>query len=274
MPRLPNYYLQRALRHSSTFTISIQRAPALDITTEHLPFRHDTIYTAPRDELRYFRPVKLLLYTMGRFIRGTSLDSSPTEKQKANPLPAFIASLSTIPITEAISHLSALAPDLQTHLSATGIRLVTHAAYPDPARLNYLARIYLYAGRRCAADRAPLATRLQHRNLAPHFERLYEQSAKQVKNAPLAGTLTGVREITIGCACCVGAPWVVIPMGERMDGAMYFEEEVYRELWGQEKEKGSLYGFDDEKNKMARRMKASREQVERAMAREKLVVAR
>ena len=200
------------------------------------------------------------------------LEDSTLKKRKysSNSLQERIEDIATFSPEDGIAALTELVPGLKMSVSYTGECVVAHEAYSGRANLNRLAKIYLAFGSRCVYENAPLRTRLQHVDLHPAFETLYKDSKDALANTRVAWLFNGFRELRefgVGCGECKGVPAVVIPFGETTHDALYFHEEQYRKLCGDESAAGSMGDWDPVANKSYSRVRAKTEQVREAIAR-------
>lgn len=206
---------------------------------------------------------------MGYNTIQTSESEAGLEKRQLDDLSKCIAEIATLDHTSAIPILADLVPGFKTSLSLTGERLVHHEAYQGNGSLNYLARIWMNMGGKCQRRDAPLRLRLQQYELCSEFERLYKDSEREIKDSSILGFFSGVREFSIVCGHCVGHPWICIPMGERMDDALYVSATIYKSIWGNQKSNGSISGgIEPGETTVWKRYKlASVEQMREAVAR-------
>jgi hypothetical protein len=158
--------------------------------------------------------------------------------------------------------LARLLPELTTSITPTGERLVTHPTYEGTGKLDDLGVLYLRAADRCTRERASFKTRLLHVSLDSMIEALYASSQEQLDKGLEDGTVHLPPSLDEGCACCNGEPFAVILSGFHEGNALFFWEDEYKAFWGEEESRGGRYGHGETWTM------ASREQVERAMARE------
>ncbi|EAW08801.1 uncharacterized protein ACLA_097390 [Aspergillus clavatus NRRL 1] len=91
------------------------------------------------------------------------------------------------------------------------------------------------------------------------MEKLYVSSQEQLRRGLDEGSVT-LRPVNYdGCACCSGEPSAVILCGFHEGNALYFWEDEYKGIWGEEQNRGYRYGNDEVW------LMASKEQVQRAM---------
>ncbi|KKK22191.1 hypothetical protein P175DRAFT_0501097 [Aspergillus ochraceoroseus IBT 24754] len=173
-----------------------------------------------------------------------------------------IEELSSAPHDHTIHSLAVLLPQLVTSISATGDRVITHPEYEGTGNLDDLGRIYLKAADRCTTEHASFSIRLLHVTLDSMMEGLYVSSQTQLRNGLKDGTVNMPPSEAEECACCMGEPFAVILAGFHEKEALLFWEDEYRAIWGDEETQGGRYGAGK------RWLRASMEQVERAMARE------
>ncbi|OOF99174.1 hypothetical protein ASPCADRAFT_2601 [Aspergillus carbonarius ITEM 5010] len=192
------------------------------------------------------------------------MSSTNTTNNITTPtLSDHITHLTTLPLHPRIQALHALTPELKPTISPTGTRLITHPSYTGYAHLDPLGKLYLESGTACTEEHASLHTRLLHTSLDPIFESIYESSYEQLKSGLKDGTVVIAMDEEngpVGCACCRGDPDAVILAGFATERALYFFEDEYRALWGEEPEVGMTYSSAE-----GTRLAASREQAERVL---------
>ncbi|GFF45369.1 hypothetical protein IFM61606_05917 [Aspergillus udagawae] len=197
-------------------------------------------------------------------MHSTSISEGTSAGQ--SPLQIHIEELSSLPLHDSIQTLAHLLPELTTSITATGERLVTHPTYEGIGKLDDLGILYLRAADRCTREHASFKTRLLHVSLDSMIEALYASSQKQLKKGMADGSVHLPPRLDEGCACCNGEPFAVILAGFHEGNALLFWEDEYKTFWGEEESRGKQYGLGE------RWIMASREQVERAMAREEASV--
>jgi len=178
-----------------------------------------------------------------------------------------IDSIHSLPLAEAIRAIADLTPGL------TAVRFpeygywVQHADYEGLGNLNYLGRIWLEAGRRCYETHAPLEVRLIHQSMDDPFYEIYGASYKILNEGLEDGSIAQpVLDESLGCACCRGEPDATILAGFHDREALYFDEEEYRSIWGDEPDHGSRTGYSQD-GEREHALNASRQQLEEALAR-------
>src|SRR2546423_10467542 len=191
------------------------------------------------------------------------------EKSKSFPasLQQRIEDVALFRLEDGVAALTELVPGLQTSISFTGRRVITHEAYTGRADLNRLAQIYLGFEWRCGAENARLSTRLQQANLQDALAALYNASNGALARTVVAGFFTGFREFGVGCAYCRGVPAVVIPDDADTYRALLFDEDQYQKLWGDQTFRREGSDLDPETGKLRPKWYASVEQVREAIAR-------
>ncbi|PYI11456.1 hypothetical protein BO78DRAFT_134798 [Aspergillus sclerotiicarbonarius CBS 121057] len=177
-----------------------------------------------------------------------------------------ITHVSSLPLHARIQALHTLTPQLTPSISPTGTRLITHPSYSGYAHLDPLGTLYISTATACFNEHAPLQTRLLHADLDPIFESIYVSSEEKLAAGLKDGTVTIPKKDNgpVGCACCRGGPDAVILAGFEVEEALYFYEDEYRAMWGDEPENGMTYSSSE-----GTRLAASREQIERVLARER-----
>ncbi|KAL4763670.1 uncharacterized protein BDW70DRAFT_131311 [Aspergillus foveolatus] len=163
-----------------------------------------------------------------------------------------------LPTVVQAHHWLLLNPDfhLTPSISPTGKRLITltstASADTTPsltgtADLNTLGRIHLTSATRCRDEHATLKTRLLHVSLDEPIEKLYDASQKLLSEGLNNGTVRfpPISEDEMGeCPCCRGDPDAVILFGFHHGNALYFEEDEYKAIWGDEEGSGLMSGSE------------------------------
>ncbi|KAF7183717.1 hypothetical protein CNMCM7691_004067 [Aspergillus felis] len=193
-------------------------------------------------------------------MHSTSLTEGTSSGQSA--LQIHIDELSSLPLHDTIQSLVHLLPELTPSITATGERLVAHPTYEGTGKLDDLGRLYLLAADRCTREHASFKTRLLHISLDSMIEALYASSQEQLQKGMADGSVHLPPRLDQGCACCNGEPAAVILCGFHEGNALFFWEDEYKAFWGEEGSRGQRSGLGETW------IMASREQVERAMARE------
>lgn len=173
-----------------------------------------------------------------------------------------IESLTTLPLPDSIEKITHLIPNLTaTFLPKYGY-WVQHPNYTGAGDLNTLGRLWLSLGYRCYSEHAPLQVRLTHQSMDDPIYEIYGSTYDLLKRGLADGTIeVPVEDESLGCACCRGEPDATILAGFHQNEALYFEEEEYRALWGDQENIGERIG------QSIRAVAASREQVEEAVMR-------
>lgn len=184
----------------------------------------------------------------------------------ATQLQDHINSITHLTLSDTIQAIAELTPHLTITVSATGVYLAQHPNYDGICNLNDLGKLYLECAERCISEHAPFETRLQHVSLEEIMQKLYIEGYEQFKEGYEQGTILPEKS-TGGCGCCEGRPDAVILNNFHEGNALYFEEDEYRRIWGEQEECGSR-ACRNEEGGMDKWVMASREQVEEAMARE------
>ncbi|KAJ6110571.1 hypothetical protein N7486_002806 [Penicillium sp. IBT 16267x] len=191
----------------------------------------------------------------------------------APQLQAYIDELNNLALHDAIQTIANLFPGLTGSVSPTCTYLIKHPDYEDEAHLNDLGQIFLACARRCTTEHASCQTRLVHHSLDEPFEELYGKLWKIAQAGYKDGSMVPEPTEDTGCACCRGDPDATILAGFHHGNAFYYEEQEYRDIWGDEDECGSSQSWKEDGTLYVWLM-ASEEQVELARARtEVLTVA-
>lgn len=197
----------------------------------------------------------------------------PTETPESpSPLQTHLNTLHNLPLQATIEAIHSLLPYLTPSISPTGTRLVSYTPSNSKAStdelntltghgtLDTLGRIYLKCADRCTREHAPFKTRLLHKDLDSVMVEIYDASQDLLMEGVKEGTVKipppGEGEVQM-CPCCRGDPDATILMRLHEGIALYFWEDEYRELFGDEKEFAGIYSSEETF------LMASREQVER-----------
>lgn len=184
----------------------------------------------------------------------------------APQLHAYIDELNNLALPDAIQAIADLFPGLTGSVSPTCVYLIQHPDYEGEARLNDLGNFFLACACRCTTENASFQTRLNHHSLDEPFEELYGQLYKILMAGYKDGSMVPEPKDDTGCACCRGDPDATILNGFHNGNAFYYEEQEYRDIWGDESEYGSSYGRKEDGTRDVQLM-ASKQQVEEALAR-------
>ncbi|KAI9927505.1 hypothetical protein ASPWEDRAFT_175985 [Aspergillus wentii DTO 134E9] len=185
------------------------------------------------------------------------MEPTPTLQTRLDQIQSFNLSAS-------IKALAELTPNLTSSITPTGDRLISHFAYPGTANLDLLAKFFLKSGKNCARENASLETRLLHHSMDPIFYVLYCGTENAFRESGIEGNYS--TELGGCCAHCSGEPAAVIP-DQMADGeALFFEEEHYNRLWGDQESLGMRVSWPNGVRGETW-LRASREQVEDAIAR-------
>jgi hypothetical protein len=106
-----------------------------------------------------------------------------------------------------------------------------------------------------------------HESMDDAIYEVYGAAYDFLKKGLADGTITlPVVDESLGCACCRGEPSATILANFHPGRAFYFDEEEYKNLWGDEENSGGSYGVGED-GKPNNRIMASRKQVEEALSR-------
>ncbi|KAL4973954.1 hypothetical protein BDW66DRAFT_141048 [Aspergillus desertorum] len=179
-------------------------------------------------------------------------------EESASPLQSYLNSLHsfTTPLPSIVQALYSLLSNPNQHLTPsitpTGKRLITLTpgdstviSLTGTAELNTIGKIHLTCGTRCTDEHASFETRLLHASLDEPIEELYNASEELLREGVSNGTvlIPPASEDEIGkCPCCRGDPDAVILSGFHHNRALYFEEDEYKAIWGDEEGCGFMSG--------------------------------
>ena len=177
-------------------------------------------------------------------------------------LQRHIDNISKMNLDASMQALVDLSPGLTTSISPQGRRLVNHPDYGGLGDLDTIGGFYLLAAERCTTEHASFDTRLAHLSLEENIYDLYCSSEDPLKDGVKSGTVTRPKNNNNGCLCCQGHPPSVILARFHEKNALFFEEEEYRRVWGDEDSIGTRIGVDH------KWLMASKKQVEAAKQRQ------
>ncbi|RDW81323.1 uncharacterized protein DSM5745_04880 [Aspergillus mulundensis] len=211
---------------------------------------------------------------------GHSSPQSHQNTENASPLQAYLNTLrdSSSPLSTTVEALHSLFTNpihkLTPSITPAGKRLfsITNTENPSlsgTADLNTLGRIHLVAADRCTRAHAPLKMRFMHASLDEPIEELYGESEDLLRAGLKDGSVVfpPLDENERGvCACCRGDPDAVILCSFHHNEALFFFEDEYRVLFGEERECGSRSGGGE------RWLMASKEQIERKIEEEEKAI--
>lgn len=178
-------------------------------------------------------------------------------------LQTYIDEMEDKPLLETITAIATLFPGLTGSVSPTCKYLITHPGYEGEASLNDLGARFLRCAARCTNEHASFEARLLHHSLDEPFAELYRELYTIAMEGYKNGTMVPEPREDRGCACCRGDPDATILAGFHHGEAFFYEEAEYRAIWGDEPEHGGTYSPG------RRCLGASKEQIERAMERER-----
>lgn len=178
----------------------------------------------------------------------------------------YIDELNNIALPDAIQAIADLFPGLTGSVSQTCEYLIQHPDYEGEAHLNDLGKIFLDCAGRCTTEHASFQARLTHHSLDEPFEKLYRQLYQMAMEGCKDGSMVPEPKEDTGCACCRGDPDVTILSGFHDNQSFYYEEQEYRDIWGDESACGSSHGLKED-GTIDVQLLVRKEQVEAAMAR-------
>ncbi|KAJ5765501.1 hypothetical protein N7520_005060 [Penicillium odoratum] len=192
-------------------------------------------------------------------------------------LKAHIDEIGNCSLSDTIQAIADLLPGLTGYVSPTCQYVITHQDYSGDAPLNDLGGIFLKCAKRCTNENASFQTRLLHHSLEKPIEELFIN----LYNFAKAGIEIGLikrepldEEQAAVCACCRGDPDAVILLGFHQGKAFYYMEKEFRDNWGDAAESAWSTSWNEETDEPVHRLMASKAQVEEALARTDVVVAR
>ncbi|KAJ5374344.1 hypothetical protein N7517_006350 [Penicillium concentricum] len=185
----------------------------------------------------------------------------------ASKLQDHINSLQTLPLAEAIQAITDLIPGFTSVVPREYGYFVQHPDYEGTGNLNDIGTLWLKLGSQCHDDHAPLKVRLIHASMDDPIYEVYGTSYDMLKQGLDDGTVAPPPPRDY-CACCSGEASATILACFHERQALYFTEEEYKAIWGDQANSGeSSSGWTDENGWTKRSICASKEQIEEALAR-------
>ncbi|KAJ5964010.1 uncharacterized protein N7479_003886 [Penicillium vulpinum] len=188
----------------------------------------------------------------------------------ASKLQDHIDVLQTLPLAEAIEAIADLIPGLTSVAPQEYGYFVQHPDYEGIGNLNDIGTLWLKLGSQCYDDHAPLKVRLVHTSMDDPILEVYNTSYTMLRKGLDDGTVVypPPNENPDYCACCSGEASATILACFHERQALYFTEEEYTSLWGDQPNSGqSSRGWTEENGWGEHSINASRKQIEEALAR-------
>ncbi|KAJ6125591.1 hypothetical protein N7471_012908 [Penicillium samsonianum] len=188
----------------------------------------------------------------------------------ASKLQDHIDALRTLPLAEAVQALAHLTPGLTSVIPQEYGYFVEHPDYEGIGNLNDIGTIWLKLGEQCYDDHAPLEVRLVHVSLDDPIYEVYGTSYTMLNKELADGTVAppAPNENPGYCACCSGEASATILACFHERQALYFTEEEYKSIWGDQPNSGERFsGWTEEHGWGKRIINASTEQIKEALAR-------
>ncbi|KAJ5503691.1 hypothetical protein N7463_006565 [Penicillium fimorum] len=185
----------------------------------------------------------------------------------ASKLQDHIDSLQALPLAEAIQVITDLIPGLTSVVPREHGYFVQHPDYEGIGNLNDIGTLWLKLGSQCHDDHAPLEVRLVHTSMEDAIYNVYGTSYEMLNKGLADGTVAPPPPADY-CACCSGEASATILACFHERQALYFTEEEYKAIWGDQPNSGSMSsGWTEENGWGKRSINASKKQIEEALAR-------
>ena len=181
-----------------------------------------------------------------------------------------IDALHALPLAQAIQAIANLMPGLTSVVPQEYGYFVQHPDYEGIGNLNDIGTLWLRLGSQCTDDHAPLKVRLVHVSLDDLIYELYSTGYRMLNRGLRDGTVAppAPNEDPDYCPCCRGEASATILACFHERQALYFTEEEYKALWGDQPNAGEQSsGWTKENGWEKRIINASKEQIEEALAR-------
>ncbi|CDM26303.1 hypothetical protein DTO013E5_7780 [Penicillium roqueforti] len=182
----------------------------------------------------------------------------------------YIDRLHTFSLAVAIQEIADLMPGLTSVVPQEYGYFVQHPDFEGIGNLNDIGTLWLKLGSQCHDDRAPLKVRLVHVSQDDLIYEIYGTSYRMLNKGLRDGTVAP--PVPHGdpnyCPCCSGEASATILAYFHERQALYFTEEEYKGLWGDQPNAGEKSsGWTKENGWTKRSIRASKEQIEEALAR-------
>ncbi|KAJ5823838.1 hypothetical protein N7447_006178 [Penicillium robsamsonii] len=185
----------------------------------------------------------------------------------ASKLQDHIDSLQVLPLAEAIQAIADLIPGLTSVVPREYGYFVQHPDYEGTGNLNDIGTLWLKLGSQCHDDHASLEVRLVHTSMDDPIYNIYGTSYEMLNKGLDDGTVAPPPPIDY-CACCSGEASATILACFHERQALYFTDEEYKAIWGNQPNSGErCSGWTEENGWGKRSINASKEQIEEALAR-------
>jgi hypothetical protein len=144
---------------------------------------------------------------------------------------------------------------------------VQHPDYEGIGKLNDIGTLWLKLGSQCHDDHAPLEVRLVHTSMDDPIFEVYGTSYDMLKEGLADGTVTPPPPANY-CGCCRGEASATILNRFHDRHGLFFTEDEYKSIWGDEPNAGQTFSEWTEENGWTKcSINASKEQIEEALAR-------
>ncbi|CAG8893420.1 unnamed protein product [Penicillium egyptiacum] len=188
----------------------------------------------------------------------------------ASKLQDHIDTLHTLPLAEGVQAIADLIPGLTSVVPQEHGYFVQHPDYEGIGNLNDIGTLWLKLGSQCHDDHAPLQVRLIHVSIDDPIYEIYGTSYRMLNKGLEDGTVAppAPHEDPNYCACCSGEASATILACFHERQALYFTEEEFKALWGDQPNSGErCRNWTEENGWEERSINASKEQIEEAIAR-------
>ncbi|KAJ5206583.1 hypothetical protein N7491_002802 [Penicillium cf. griseofulvum] len=185
----------------------------------------------------------------------------------ASKLQDHIDSLQNLPLAEGIQAIADLIPGLTSVIPREYGYFVQHPDYEGIGNLNDIGTLWLKLGSQCHDDHAPLEVRLVHTSMDDPIFEVYSTSYDMLNEGLQDGTVIPPPPANY-CACCRGEASATILSCFHERHGLFFTEEEYKSIWGDQPNSGQrCSGWTEENGWEKTSINASKEQIEEALAR-------
>ncbi|OQD66273.1 hypothetical protein PENDEC_c057G01877 [Penicillium decumbens] len=184
-------------------------------------------------------------------------------------LQARIDEVPYLHLAEAILAIKDLVMGAVVSVNSHGSCTIHHPNYEGAGHLESLGKLFLDSADRCQEEHASLQLRLLHHSLDSVIYDIFEEGFTVYREGVKNGTILPELKTPGCCACCVGEPAAIIGCNFHGGKALLFDEQEYRQLWGDAEGVGAEWrNWVDGKGWAQHWIYASKEQAEEALSRD------
>jgi hypothetical protein len=150
----------------------------------------------------------------------------------ARQLQTRIDEIPNLDLADAIPAIKELLRGALVSVTPTGIYTIHHPNYEGAGHLDSLGKRVLDSADRCQEEHASLQLRLLHHSLDDLIYDVYDEAIKIYREGLKNCTILPRLITPEHCACCAGEPAAVIGCNFHAGKALLFQEQEYRQIWG------------------------------------------